>query len=178
MTALFKAESPGLFRYALTIPSVSRADADDLVQATFQDAVLAWEEKLSCWTGERRRKWLFQVLRNKAIDQWRKDRHVCSASELIEGTAASFQDTSHRALSNIALRRCWSVIKLMPPVRQRVAFLRWGEDWKPREIAALLGISQDTVRAHLKRARDALAVQVGPQVPFIDSYNAEEGTER
>ncbi|WUI03935.1 RNA polymerase sigma factor [Spirillospora sp. NBC_00431] len=178
VAAFFEAEAGALFKYALTIPHVRRADAEDLVQASFQDAALIWEGKLSCWTVEQRRKWLFRVLRNKAIDRWRKDERLCFTADLVEGPTMPAQDTSHHALSKIALRRCWSVIKKMPPVQQRVAFLRWGEDWKPKEIAERLGISQDTVRSHLKRARDALAVQVGPQVPFIDSDDAEEGTER
>ena len=41
-------------------------------------------------------------------------------------------------------------------------------DWSSAEIAELLGISQSTVRVHLKKARDALAEEIGPEVPFDD----------
>jgi DNA-directed RNA polymerase specialized sigma24 family protein len=58
---------------------------------------------------------------------------------------------------------------MMPPMRQRVAFLRWGEEWTCAEIAEWLGISSSTVRAHLKHARDELAVVIGPDVPFAES---------
>jgi RNA polymerase sigma-70 factor (ECF subfamily) len=57
----------------------------------------------------------------------------------------------------------------MPAARQRVAFLRWGEEWSSAEVAELLGVSQSTVRAHLKLARDELAEEIGPDVPFADS---------
>jgi RNA polymerase sigma-70 factor, ECF subfamily len=157
---------------------VGRADAEDLVQLTFQVAALNWEYCLSQLAEESRRKWLYRVLRNKAIDRWRADEHIRLLPEVAEAPVAADQDTSRQALSRIALRKCWAAIRHMPPVRQRVAFLRWGEDWKPKEIAALLGVSQDTVRAHLKRARDELVVQIGPEVPFIDADAAEEVTER
>ena len=57
---------------------------------------------------------------------------------------------------------------MMPKTRQRIAFLKWGEDWSSAEIAELMGISQSTVRAHLKLARDELAA-IRPQIPFADS---------
>lgn len=57
----------------------------------------------------------------------------------------------------------------MPKARQRVAFLKWGEEWSSAEIAELLGITQSTVRAHLKLARDELAEEMGSQIPFADS---------
>jgi predicted ArsR family transcriptional regulator len=45
----------------------------------------------------------------------------------------------------------------MPEARQRAAFLKRIEGWSSAEIAELLGISQSTVRAHLKLARDEQA---------------------
>jgi RNA polymerase sigma-70 factor (ECF subfamily) len=61
------------------------------------------------------------------------------------------------------------MIKMMPEGRQRVAFLKWGEDWSSAEIAELMGISQSTVRAHLKLARDELTVAIESQISFDDS---------
>lgn len=64
------------------------------------------------------------------------------------------QDTYLLAVSSLMLKRCWDSIARMPPARQRVAFLKWGEEWSNAEIAELLGISESTVRVQLKRARD------------------------
>jgi RNA polymerase sigma-70 factor (ECF subfamily) len=61
------------------------------------------------------------------------------------------------------------MIRMMPESRQRIAFLKWGEDWSSAEIAKLMGISQSTVRAHLKLARDELRVAIGSQILFDDS---------
>ena len=60
-------------------------------------------------------------------------------------------------------------------MRQKVAFLRWNEDWSAAEIAGWLGIAQATVRGHLKEARDELIIQVGAQVPFIGDPEIDEG---
>jgi RNA polymerase sigma-70 factor, ECF subfamily len=173
MAALFRAEARGLFGYASTLPNVTKPDAEDLVQVTFQEAALAWE-RLGSLDEETRRKWLYRVLRNKAIDQWRAHGSRQSSWEQIDTAVSPALGTYRAALSSIALQRCWDMIKLMPQARQRIAFLKWGEEWSSAEIARLMGISQSTVRGQLKLARDELAVAVGPQVPFAED-DADEG---
>lgn len=169
VAGVFRAEAAGLFGYACTLPNVGRTDAEDLVQMTFQAAVMEWERTLCGLDQESCRKWLYRVLRNKAVDQWRTDGSRRPPAELPESTPGSDKGTYRSALSAIVLRRCWERIAKMPEARQRVAFLRWGEEWTSAEIADLLGISQSTVRVHLKLARDELAEEIGPEVPFADS---------
>ncbi len=171
---LFRAEAHGLFGYACTLPNVSRSDADDLVQKTFQAAAMAWEQQLRCKSHESRRRWLYRVLRNKAIDQWRTYGSRWRSSESIDNAAGPSQETCHAALRSITLQQCWDRIEKMPDVRQRVACLKWGEEWTTAEIAQLLGITQSTVRVHLKAARDELATEIGAQIPFVDSDDAAD----
>ena len=167
VATLFRAEASGLFRYACTLPNVNRSDAEDFVQVTFQAAAVGWEQ-LSVLDPESRRKWLYRVLRNKSIDQWRTYGSRWSSLEQIDKTAGPPQQTDRAALCSLTLEQCWDRIRMMPDVRQRVAFLRWGEDWSSAEIAELMGISQSTVRGHLKVARDELTVVIGSQVPLGD----------
>lgn len=169
VATLFRAEAPGLFRYARTLPNVSPSDADDLVQETFRAAAMAWEQQLCALDQESRRRWLYRVLRNKAIDQWRTYGSRWSSSEQVDRATGPPHETDRNALSSIALQRCWDMIRMMPESRQRIAFLKWGEDWSSAEIAKLVGISQSTVRAHLKLARDELTVAIGSQISFDDS---------
>jgi RNA polymerase sigma-70 factor (ECF subfamily) len=166
---LFLAEAAGLFGYALTLPGVSRPDAEDLVQVTFQAAAVEWERRLCLLDEESRRRWLYRALRNKAIDQWRSGASRRLSPESVETASGALRETHHEALCSIVLQRCWDRIAKMPAARQRVAFLKWGEDWSSADIADLLGITQSTVRAHLKLARDELAEEVGPEVPFTAS---------
>jgi RNA polymerase sigma-70 factor, ECF subfamily len=165
---LFRAEAAGLFGYARTLPNLSRPDAEDMVQATFQAAAMEWERLLCFLDPESRRKWLYRVLRNKAIDQWRVCGSRLAPSEQLEATPGPQQETYRNAMSSILLQRCWDRIAKMPRARQRVAFLRWGEEWSSAEIAELLAITQSTVRVHLKLARDELAEEIGPDMPFAD----------
>jgi RNA polymerase sigma-70 factor, ECF subfamily len=150
VAGLFRAEAAGLFAFASTLPNVSRSDAEDLVQVTFQAAATEWCRQLDSLDHESRRRWLYRVLRNKAIDQWRTH----GSRQVPSGQAASVpgtgQDTYVHAVSSTVLKRCWDRIAKMPEARQRIAFLRWNEEWSSPEIAEWLGISQSTVRAHLK----------------------------
>jgi RNA polymerase sigma-70 factor (ECF subfamily) len=139
------------------------------VQVTFHAAAVEWERTLSSLNDDSRRKWLHRVLRNKAIDQWRATTSRQLPLEQLERTTGPREETFRNALSSIILQRCWERIANMPPARQRVAFLVWGEEWTCAEIAGVLGVSPSTVRAHLKLARDELADVIGPDVPFADS---------
>jgi RNA polymerase sigma-70 factor (ECF subfamily) len=166
---LYLAEAPGLFGYALTLPGVGRQDAEDLVQMTFQAAAVAWERQLEALGEESRRKWLYCVLRNKAVDQWRSGAARTLSLESADNVPGPLRDICDQALNSVLLDRCWDRIARMPQARQRVAFLKWGEDWSTADIAAVLGITQATVRTHLKRARDELAEEVGPDVFFTEA---------
>ena len=44
--------------------------------------------------------------------------------------------------------------------------MRWQQDMKEGEIAAVLGIAEKTVSTHLHRARRKLIAQLGPDYPF------------
>jgi RNA polymerase sigma-70 factor (ECF subfamily) len=170
---LFLDTAAELHAYACTLPNVDESKADDLVQEAFNAAALTWD-KLAGRDRSGRRAWLFAVVRNKTIDQWRKDRSSVPSPKLLE--APSWADvTADQVLSEMALAKCWAVIQAMPPVRKKVAFLRWREDWTSAEIAGWLGISQDTVRGHLRVARGELLVQAGADVPFISDPEIDEG---
>jgi RNA polymerase sigma-70 factor, ECF subfamily len=172
VAALFEAEASSLFGYACTLPGVSPADAEDMVQVTFYEAATRWEDLLFALDQESLRKWLYRVLRYKTIDQWRKYSSRQVPLEQFDRCIGPAEETYDKALSSITLDQCWEKIATMPKTRQRVAFLTWSEDWSSAEIAELLGIKPSTVRGHLKRARDELAALIGPDASFIDA--AEE----
>ncbi|WP_433462657.1 RNA polymerase sigma factor [Spirillospora sp. CA-128828] len=163
---LYVQTAQALFGYACTLPQVDPARAEDLVQVAFQEAAVCWD-KLAALDAERRRQWLFRVVRNKAIDEWRRNRRVQPDADPAEHGHPAAEPFS-QVLSTLALRKCWSAIERMPTTRQRVAFLRWNEEWSTREIADWLGVASATVRWHLKIARDELVEQVGSAVPFLD----------
>lgn len=166
VAALFESEASSLYGYACTLPGVRPADAEDLVQVTFHDAAVKWESLLVTFDHESRRKWLYRVLCNKAIDEWRKYGSRRVSLEQLEDRGGRPDETYAKALFSISLKRCWEYIVTMPETRQRVAFLAWSEGWSAAQIAEFLGIKPVTVRGHLKHARDELATVIGPQALF------------
>jgi RNA polymerase sigma-70 factor (ECF subfamily) len=167
-----------LHRFACRASQGDAVAADDLVQETFHDAASTWRS-LRTLTLDRQRAWLFRVLKNKAITRWRRSGRTLDIAT-VEGLVTDTHDTHNKVLNAIALNQCWEVLSAMSPRQFECAYLRWHEEWLTSEIATHLGISQSTVRVHLKNARDELTKSVGPEVVFLDDPDTDssEGVRR
>lgn len=152
---LYREVAPDLFKYACVLTRGDIGHAEDVVHEAFQAAALGWTA-LGPRTPEDRRRWLFAVAFNKAVDAQRRMRPVAPLTELHDCLVSPASDVFGQVLDSALLAECWAAIKAMPPVRHQVALLRWWAEWSPREIAEGLGIAQSTVRGHLKAARDEL----------------------
>ncbi|MET8454583.1 RNA polymerase sigma factor [Streptomyces sp. NPDC005209] len=177
MARLFREVAGDLFAYACSLVQGDRGQAEDLVQETFQAAAEAWST-LMLLESQGKRRWLYAVLGNKRVDQWRKGRKLTFTDLLADGHsslpgAVTAAEPVHQALCAVALEKCWAVIEDMPQQRHDVVLLAWWASWTTAEIAELKGIAQSTVRGHLKVARDELVDQVGVDVPILDDL--EEG---
>lgn len=107
VAALFRAEAENLFAFAWAALTQGAAEtAQDLVQQTFQAAILAWAEVRER-SAEGQRRWLYQVLKNKAIDDWRKQRRICPA-DAVEVESPSMSKAQMSAARCCARRRCRS----------------------------------------------------------------------
>lgn len=175
VACLFATVAQDLHRFACRLTHGDNALAEDLVQEVFKAAALKWDE-VRKKDLDRQRAWLFRVLKNKEISNWRTSSR-CQITPDIEEPAADPNSTHEKALHAIALDRCWAVIKAMPPNRHRVAYLRWHEAWSTDEIANFLNITPSTVRVHLKNARDELKTAVGPDVVFLETTDLEEAAD-
>ncbi|RUL95126.1 sigma-70 family RNA polymerase sigma factor [Verrucosispora sp. FIM060022] len=164
---LYLHEAEDLYRYAHSRSWIRAGDAHDLVQTTFHEAIRAWEKVEPLGVDERRR-WLRQVLRNKAVDVWRKQNRVDLAVDVSELHPTSDDETAEHVALTIALANCWRAIEQMPPRRRMVAFLVWGQAWDVKRAAEHLGLAASTVRVHLREARLQLRASVGHLVPFIE----------
>jgi RNA polymerase sigma-70 factor (ECF subfamily) len=171
LAACFRAHASRLFGHACVLARGDRALADDLVQATFEAAARVWQT-LRGLAEEQLRGWLRSTLANIAASSFRREAAFGDRRPQIEeryrDTQAdpSEQAPSERALSAIALERCWQTIREMPKGQHVVAVLRWQLGMKEAEIAAVLGIAESTVSAQLHQARRKLIEQLGPDHPF------------
>ncbi len=151
LAACFTAHAGDLFGYACFMTRGDRALADDLVQAAFEAAGRAWCS-VRCLTEGQRRGWLRVTLANIAVSGFRRDAAFRSRMPRIEARYRQIPaDTPEQAFSSIVLQRCWQIIQLMPERQHAVALLRWQQDMREGEIAAALGIAENTVGTHLRR---------------------------
>jgi RNA polymerase sigma factor (sigma-70 family) len=163
----FVAHARELFGYACVLARGDTALAEDLVQAAFEAAGLAWHA-LRELADEQRRNWLRRTLANIAASGFRREAAFRDRLPRIEVRYRKGHiDPQEQAISLIALERCWRIIRAMPERQHAVAVLRWQLDMKEAEIAAILHLAPNTVSAHLHRARRKLIAQLGPDHPFL-----------
>jgi RNA polymerase sigma-70 factor (ECF subfamily) len=169
---LYRREADDLYRYACWISQGRASESRDLVQTTFHEAVRAWP-KVGQLGPDERSKWLRRVLKNKAIDLWRKQKVIDLTAD-VPHPHSRCDDPGERAELAIALAGCWREIEQMPQARRRVVSLVWGESWTPTRVAEHLRVAPSTVRGHLREARKQLRATVGHLVPFIDDEEEQE----
>ncbi len=78
--------------------------------------------------------------------------------DAVAALSSSTPDPLHETLRRERLERLRAEIDLLPPQMRRCVYLRQYQDLKYREIAALMHISIETVKAHLHQAQKRLAV--------------------
>ncbi|HLZ63372.1 MAG TPA: sigma-70 family RNA polymerase sigma factor [Ktedonosporobacter sp.] len=150
-------------RYAYTILNyiyryvASKDDADDLVLDVF---VAAMENQVwASWGSDEQLAWLRRIAHNKAVDyQRRAIRRPTVGLEQVTDTLFADEE---RSPERAALRREDGVqlrghlIKL-PALQQEILHLRFAYGLRTKEIALLLGKSDDVIRSTLSRALNIL----------------------
>jgi RNA polymerase sigma-70 factor, ECF subfamily len=166
LAGCFTEYAGSLFGYACVLTRGDRALAEDLVQAVFEAAARAWQ-LLRGLAEEQRGSWLHRTLANMAASSFRREAALRDRLPRIEVRYRKTPaDPVEQAFSAIVLDRCWRIIQHLPDRQHAVALLRWQLDMKEREIAAVLGMAEKTVSAHLHRVRRKLIAQLGPDHPF------------
>jgi RNA polymerase sigma factor (sigma-70 family) len=141
---------PALRRYARALMR-DRAGADDLVQDCLERAVSRWYQRRD---GDVRA-WLFTILHNLAVNQFRKaasrGRHVAidETNEDSFGEAASQEQ-------KLIYQDVLAKLARLPEDQRAVLLLVAVEDLSYAEAAKVLGIPVGTVMSRLSRARERL----------------------
>ena len=112
LAACFAVQARELFGYACVIVRGDRAQADDLVQASFEAAARAWWT-LRCLTEDQRRGWLRKTVANIAVSGFRRDAAFRARLPGLSPGTARPKPTPRRRRSR---RSRWSVAgrSLMP----------------------------------------------------------------
>ena len=128
-------------------------DAEDLAQEAF---VRAYQSIGRFRAGEPFGPWIFRITTNLALDVLKHRRRI-RHEEITESEPAARRDSADLpARTNEIARRIDEALDELPAMQGIVARLHLVEQFEHREIAAMTGLSEGTVRSHLSLARAKL----------------------
>lgn len=137
----------------------NNADADDLVQATFERAFGSWRklrEPVAC------RPWLFRIARNLFVDSKRAAAVRSPLSLAVGGeVSAPAFIVPAETVERLTARELEAALDRLPR-EQREALLLcdlWGFQYA--EIAEIVGSPTGTVRSRIARARSRMSALIG-----------------
>ena len=150
-------------KYAKRVASVAwnivrnSHDAEDLAQEAF---VRAYENIGRFRSGEPFGPWIYRIVTNLALDAV-KHRSRVRQEEIGETMAAERRDSADLpATQNEIARRIDGALASLPEMQRIVARLHLVEELRHGEIAAMMNLSEGTVRSHLSLARRKLREQL------------------
>ena len=142
--------------YSLARRMVSdRQKAEDLAQEVF---LQLHRNLTSVESGEHLAFWLRKVTVNRSIDRLRREPMF---EAIAAGGGRSCSVPKRQDTDPLLTRRLNTLIAQLPAAPRAVLLLRYQEDLDPTEIARTLGMSVNTVKAHLKRSLSLLRKRLG-----------------
>jgi RNA polymerase sigma-70 factor (ECF subfamily) len=155
---------PALRRYARALVR-NRANADDLVQDCLERAVSRWYQR----RDGNVRAWLFTILHNLAINQFRQSaargRHV----PIDETNESDFGETAAQE-QKLMYQDILNKLAKLPEDQRAVLLLVGVEDLSYADAAKVLNVPVGTVMSRLSRARERLRREIeGPGIDAPDN---------
>jgi RNA polymerase sigma-70 factor (ECF subfamily) len=147
--AVFRADHRAIVALMWAL-SGSRAVAEELTQEAFLRAHVRWD-RIGGYDNPGA--WVRRVAINLATSQRRQRQ----AEERALGRAGVAADAVDRTADVVAADRFWAAVRQLPERQQAVVALHYLEDRSVADIAVVLDIAEGTVKAHLHKARAALA---------------------
>ncbi|NLR79086.1 RNA polymerase sigma-70 factor [Chitinophaga eiseniae] len=143
------------------------AEAEDITLRTFAK-LYERPPELSNMTHLRR--WLFLTVRNDSLNYLKKRKYIQSNERNLQDSYYSQASLDAIMTEEELVRRLYNAIELLPAQRRRIFILTYLEGYKAREIAELLGISENTVNTQKKRALVGLRSSLGIVVFYLLFY--------
>ena len=151
-------ERPALVAFAWSLTG-SLATAEEIAQEALAAAWRSWD---AVGDYERPGAWARRVVANRASSHWRRAGRETRALARLAGRPGSGIDAERDAVElpepDAAL---WAAVRGLPDRQAHVIALYYLEDRSVAETAAILECAEGTVKAHLHKARLALARTLG-----------------
>ncbi|HTH53893.1 MAG TPA: sigma-70 family RNA polymerase sigma factor, partial [Edaphobacter sp.] len=168
LTALVETYSALLFRVAYSMLR-SRAEAEDVVQDTF---VRVLEHRRTLPEVREMRVWLIRIAWNLAIDRRRRRQPEPMDAAFAESLVANNISAEKALDQSQRIQAVLRELERLPKVERHILLLSSLEELDNREIAAILGRTESTVRALLFRA---WMVHWPPKMPHILIVTGDAG---
>ncbi|GCE10583.1 RNA polymerase sigma factor [Tengunoibacter tsumagoiensis] len=149
---LYQQCAPKILEYIYRQVS-SFADAEDILTDVFMASL---ESTLfASLTEPEQQAWLWRVARNKVIDTYRKSQRA--PLSIFRENQEQFIDEIMPDPEQISIQQeeenmLAQLIKRLPPLQQRVLYLRFGENLRCAQIASQIGKRESSIRSLLSRA--------------------------
>ncbi|MEH3034070.1 MAG: sigma-70 family RNA polymerase sigma factor [Aeromicrobium erythreum] len=150
---------PDMFRFARRMVG-DEHDARDVVQEAL---VSAWRNIGSFEARSTLRTWLYRLVNRRAVDLQRRRRPTPIDDVSLQGVLdRALDDPERDAIDGELVRALEAALEELPPSQRAAWLLREIEGLSYDEVAASLGVSPDSARGHLARARKNLAERMSP----------------
>jgi RNA polymerase sigma-70 factor (ECF subfamily) len=169
MTSLMKPDESTLQEMLAMIPRLRRfarvltgnqADADDIVQACLEKAMMNFDQ----WEpGSRLDRWMFRIARNLWVDDRRRPRNRLGHQNIDEMFDLVASDGMAEAEARAEAQMVRAAVDSLPREQRDVVALVMLEEYSYREAAETLGVPIGTVMSRLSRAKSTLAKRMNSQ---------------
>lgn len=125
--------------------------AEDLVQDALAEAYRRWDTVRDYPSVEA---WVRTVLVNKSRSRFRKVRSETKALTKLGALPAGIEEPPE------GTSEIWRTVRKLPRRQAQAIVLQYWEGYTVAQIAEILGVTSETAKTHLKRARSTLATQL------------------
>lgn len=144
-----------LFRHAF-FRVRDREKAKDLVQETF---MRTWQTLSEGATIENLRAFLYRVLTNAIIDETRRKKAVSLDTMIEEGFSPADERATELVYERTVIRETYKLLATLPDEYRLPLVMRHLDGLSPREIAEILGVTENVVSVRINRAINKLREQ-------------------
>lgn len=171
MRRIYLENQPTLLRFVARRVG-GRGEAEDVCQETWRVFYVKYDEYVASYGHAARM--LYPIARYRIGDFWRRQRgrahEVAIEREDLVGLADALcrsPDKHRRADLRMDLERA---LAGLTPRQREAMYLRYVDDVAEEHAATLMGLSPNTVKKHLKEAKESLRA-----MPSLDLYGPERG---
>jgi RNA polymerase sigma factor (sigma-70 family) len=183
---MYQKWSGALVGYAMSWAGGDLGDAEELVEDAFHLLYQKWDQ-VAGFNDKGRYGWLRTVVRNRAVDAFRRRGRIIPLlvdplDENADCLDQACADTDpvrtllaheHTVLARDLVDRCMTVIHSMPE-HLRIALLLRGDAQTSSQIGDQMGVDSSTVRGYWKQAIKELTATVGHVIRILDDEIDEQ----